>query len=565
MKKFLAFLLVLFVLAGAPLETATAQTKVKNVKTNAKTGGGASTATSAATAPRFGNTDGITAQQLRNYLEFIASDELEGRDTPSRGLDIAAMYIAQHLKSWGIKPAGDNGTYFQKFPLRRLKIDAQNTRLQLNNQSFAYGEDFLSSFHNANISGSQIVYAGHGWVLKSKNINPYQGLDVKDKIVVVVNSLPKGVTFNDLQGKAGDDWFSPPLYAQTHGAKAVIAFGTFGNLANWPGSRWTQTEKGGVEFGRPQTQITIPTITAHPRLIAALFQGEKASGSNVYAKAIQQDFVEPFELKPTKKINLSVAVKTENTHSQNVIGIWEGSDPVLKNEYVAIGAHYDHVGMNPFWAGEDKIWNGADDDGSGTVAVMAMAEAFAKGAQRPKRSILFLWVAGEEKGLWGSEYFTDNPTVPLGSIITQLNIDMIGRAQAPGDENHPQNKALPKPGEVFVIGSKLMSAELGELSEATNNAFLKMAFNYKYDDPKDPEQFFYRSDHYNFAKKGIPIIFYMDGSHADYHQPSDSIEKIDFVNMEKIARTIFATGWELANRPTRPKVDKPLSPQVAGN
>jgi hypothetical protein len=222
MKKFLAFLLVLFVLAGAPLETATAQTKVKNVKTNAKTGGGASTATAAATVPRFGNTDGITAQQLKNYLEFIASDELEGRDTPSRGLDIAAMYITQHLKSWGIKPAGDNGTYFQKFPLRRLKIDAQNTRLQLNNQSFAYGEDFLSSFHNANISGSQIVYAGHGWVLKSKNINPYQGLDVKDKIVVVVNSLPKGVTFNDLQGKAGDDWFSPPLYAQTHGAKAVI-------------------------------------------------------------------------------------------------------------------------------------------------------------------------------------------------------------------------------------------------------------------------------------------------------------------------------------------------------
>ena len=196
---------------------------------------------------------------------------------------------------------------------------------------------------------------------------------------------------------------------------------------------------------------------------------------------------------------------------------------------------------------------------------MAMAEAFAKGAQRPKRSILFLWVAGEEKGLWGSEYFTDNPTVPIGSIITQLNIDMIGRAQAAGDENHPQNKNLPKPGEVFVIGSKLMSSELGEISEATNNAFLKMNFNYKYDDPKDPEQFFYRSDHYNFAKKGIPIIFYMDGSHADYHQISDSIEKIDFVNMEKIARTIFATGWELANRPVRPKVDKPLSAEVTGN
>jgi len=547
MRKLTALTLLLFILSGVPASFA--QTKSKNVKNNS--------ANVASTIAKFGNTDGITAEQLRNYLEFIASDELEGRDTPSRGLDIAAMYIAQHLKAWGIKPAGDNGTYFQKFPLKRHKIDALNTRLELNGQNFIYGEDFLSSFNPASVSGSQIVYASHGWVVKAKNINPYQGIDVKDKIVVVVNSLPKGVTFQDLQGKAGEDWMSPPLYAQMNGAKAVIAFGTFGNLASWQATKWTQTEKGGLEFGKPQTQITVPTLTVTPRVISALFQGEKVSGGSIYNKAIQQDFVEPFELKPTKKISLSVAVKTEETHSQNVVGILEGSDPVLKNEYVAIGAHYDHVGTNPFWAGEDKIWNGADDDGSGTVSVLSIAEAFSKGAARPKRSILFIWHAGEEKGLWGSEYFTDNPTVPIGSIITELNIDMIGRAQQAGDEN-PKNKLLPKQGEVFVIGSKMMSTELGELSEATNKSFLNLEFNYKYDDPNDPEQFFYRSDHFNYARKGVPIIFYMDGDHADYHQPSDSIEKIDFNNMEKIARTIFATGWELANRATRPKVDKPL-------
>jgi hypothetical protein len=548
MRKFSALLLLLFILSGPP--ALTAQTKSKNNK-NASTNG-------AATAAKFGNTDGITAAQLRNYLEFIASDELEGRDTPSRGLDIAAMYIADHLKTWGIKPAGDNGTYFQKFPLRRNKIDAGGTRLSLNNQTFVYGEDFLSSFNPANISGSQIVYAGHGWFIKSKNIDAFSGIDVKDKVVVVANNLPKGITFKDLQGKHGEDWAEPALYAQMKGARAVITFANYNNLANWQGTRWAQTEKGGLEFGKPQTLITIPTITASPRLISALFFGEKASGNNVYTRGITQDFAEAFDLKATKRINLSVAVRTEETHSQNVIGILEGSDPVLKNEYVAIGAHYDHVGMNPFWNGEDKIWNGADDDGSGTVAVLSMAEAFTKGAVRPKRSILFIWVAGEEKGLWGSEYFTDNPTVPIGSIVTQLNIDMIGRAQGAGDENHPQNKALPKQGEVFVIGSKLMSTELGEVSEAVNKSYLNMSFNYKYDDPKDPEQFFYRSDHFNFARKGVPIIFYMDGSHADYHQTSDSIEKIDFVNMERIARTIFATGWELANRPARPKVDKPL-------
>jgi Zn-dependent M28 family amino/carboxypeptidase len=221
--------------------------------------------------------------------------------------------------------------------------------------------------------------------------------------------------------------------------------------------------------------------------------------------------------------------------------------------------------MNPFWTGDDKIWNGADDDGSGTVAVMAMAEAFSKGAQRPKRSILFIWHAGEEKGLWGSEFFADNPTVPITSIITQLNIDMIGRSQKRNEEIKPRNKELILKDDVYLIGSKMMSTELGEISEAVNNSFLKMGFNYRYDDPEDPQQFFYRSDHFNYAKKGIPIIFYMDGDHEDYHQVSDSIEKIDFEQMEKIARTIFATGWELANRPTRPKVDKPLPAEVTGN
>lgn len=548
MRKFLALILLLFILSSVP---ATAQTKTKNSKTNS--------ATTVSTAARFGNTDGITAQQLRNYLEFIASDELEGRDTPSRGLDIAAMYIADHLKQWNIKPAGDNGTYFQKVPLKMNKIDAMGTRLELNGQTFNYGEDFLSSFNPANFSGSNVVYVGHGWVVNSKNINPYQGIDVKDKVIVVVNSLPKGVTFQDLQaGKPGVDWFSPALYAQANGAKAVIAFGTFSNLANWKSTIYGQTEKGVVTFGTTNAQITVPTITASPRLINALFSGEKSNGSFVYSKAMMQEIVDPFEFKPTKKVSLSVAVKTSETHTQNVVGILEGSDPVLKNEYVAIGAHYDHVGTNPFSASEDKIWNGADDDGSGTVSVLSMAEAFSKGAQRPKRSILFIWHAGEEHGLWGSEYFTDNPTVPIGSIITELNIDMIGRYQNPGDENHPQNKNLPKPGEIFLIGSRMMSTELGDVSEATNKAFLNLNFNYKYDDPNDPERFFYRSDHFNYARKGVPIIFYMDGSHADYHQPSDSVEKINFEQMEKVVRTIFATAWELSNRPARPKVDKPL-------
>lgn len=357
---------------------------------------------------------------------------------------------------------------------------------------------------------------------------------------------------------------SPAFYAQTNGAKVVINFPTFGNLINWESSRWIQSDKGSVSFGNQPTLIKIPTITVSPRLLSTLFFGEKATATALFNKTQTLDDHTAFDLNPAKKMSVNVAAIKRAIHTQNVVGVLEGSDPVLKNEYVAIGAHYDHVGMNPFAPGPDKIWNGADDDGSGTVAVMAIAKALAEGP-RPKRSFLFIWHAGEEKGLWGSEYFTDNPTVPITSIVTTLNIDMIGRYQNAGDENHPQNKNLPKPNEVFTIGANMMSTELGQVSDTVNKSFLNLNFNTKYDGPDHPEQFFYRSDHYNYAKKGIPIIFYMDGSHADYHQASDSIEKINFEQMEKVTKTIFATGWELANRATRPKVDKPLPSTVGGN
>ncbi len=514
--------------------------------------------------PSFGNTDGVTAQRLREYLTFIASDELEGRDTPSRGLDIAAMYIAEHLANWGIKPAGDNGTYFQTVPLTAVKVIANETRVDVGGQSFEYGKDFLTSFNDANIANAPIVFAGYGWWIKAKHIDPYAGIDLKDKVVIVVNALPKGVTNADLQGKLGEDWMSPPYYAQTHGAKAVITFPSFNGLANWESSRYNQSEKGGVSLSTQNQIIKIPSINATPRMLSALFFGEKMSAGALFNKANVQDALDAFELKPEKRVNASIRVRTTDTHTQNVVGILEGSDPVLKNEYVAIGAHYDHVGTNPFSFSADKIWNGADDDGSGTVSVLNIAQAFATGAARPKRSMLFIWHAGEEKGLWGSEYFTDHPTVPIDKVITELNIDMIGRFQNPGDENHPVNKELPKPGEIFTIGNTMMSTDLGKVADEVNNSFLKINFNPRYADPNDPNRYFYRSDHFNYARKGVPIIFFMDGTHADYQQPSDSIEKINFDEMAKVAKTIMATGWTLANRATRPVVDKPLPASVTG-
>jgi Zn-dependent M28 family amino/carboxypeptidase len=255
-------------------------------------------------------------------------------------------------------------------------------------------------------------------------------------------------------------------------------------------------------------------------------------------------------------VSFTIAAKTEKPPTQNVVAVWEGSDPILKNEYVATGAHYDHIGIcAPGTA--DAICNGADDDGSGTTALLGMAEAISHAKERPKRSILFVWHCGEEKGLWGSKYFTDYPTIPLDRIVTQINIDMIGRSKQDGD-TEPRNRELSGPNQIYVIGSKMMSTELGELSERVNKSYLNLIYDYRYDDPNDPNRFFFRSDHYNYARKGIPIIFFFDGVHQDYHRPGDEPQKIDYQKMEKVTRTIYLTLWEVANRPTRPKVDKQL-------
>jgi Zn-dependent M28 family amino/carboxypeptidase len=228
---------------------------------------------------------------------------------------------------------------------------------------------------------------------------------------------------------------------------------------------------------------------------------------------------------------------------------------------VAVGAHYDHDGIRPDAPGDDKIWNGADDDGSGTVAVLSIAEALAKAKNRPKRSVLLVWHAGEEKGLWGSDYFNKFPTVDIKKVIAHLNIDMIGRSKKAGDTN-PKNKSLTGPSEIYVIGSEMMSSAMGAIIKGTNDAFLKLKYDYRYDDPKDTNRFFFRSDHFHYAQNGIPIAFWFDGEHEDYHQPSDTADKIDYEKMEKVTRTIFLTMIELTDLKERPKIDKQLPPEL---
>jgi len=520
--------------------------------------------------------DTITAAELKDYLSFIASDEMEGRDTPSRGLDTTAKFLAMNLSHWGFKPAGDDGSFFQKIALRRDYLEKAETRVELNGQTLSLGDDYIPYSRSANISAS-LVFAGSGWFVKSKNIDGYKGIDAIGKIAIIVappDGLPPGITRADLTGKRGEDFMTAGEYAQKLGVAGLVFIPDFQYLANWDRNRSRLTERGVtrvVKFETPGALVSgnltvnsvlLPQIVAAPRLANALFQGERQSASAIFESTYSGKAPDPFELRPDKQLSLTIKTKSDTMATQNVVAVFEGSDPVLKDEYVAVGAHYDHIGIGVPLNG-DAIYNGADDDGSGTTALLAMAEALAKAPKRPKRSVLFVWHAGEEKGLWGSRYFTENPTIPLEKIVTQINIDMIGRSKKEGDTN-VRNANLSGPDEIYVIGSKMMSTELGELTETVNKNYLNITFNYRYDDPTDPNRFFFRSDHYNYAKKGIPIVFFFDGEHEDYHRPGDEVQKIDFPKMEKITRTVYMLLWEVANRAMRPKVDKQLPAQLSG-
>ena len=228
--------------------------------------------------------------------------------------------------------------------------------------------------------------------------------------------------------------------------------------------------------------------------------------------------------------------------SENVLGYIEGSDK--KDELVIVTAHYDHIGKDG-----DEIFNGADDDASGTTALLEIAEAFERAKKEghgPRRSILVMTVAGEEKGLLGSQWYSENPVYPLNQTVADLNIDMIGRQ----DEKYKDN-----PDYIYLIGSDKLSSELKKINEENNQKYTQLELDYTYDDPNDPNRYYYRSDHYNFAKNNIPIIFYFNGTHADYHKSTDTVEKINFNKMEKITRLVFHTCWELANRNERIKLD----------
>ncbi len=308
-----------------------------------------------------------------------------------------------------------------------------------------------------------------------------------------------------------------------------------------------------AEFNKSFESITASDLKKHLTIIASDEMQGRETGSEGQKKAGR------YMISEYQKMGVSHPKSMENYYqkvpkealngrrgslpdSENILAFIEGSEK--PEEIIVISAHYDHVGIDK----NGEIYNGADDDGSGTVALMEITEAFQKAKKNgksPKRSILILHVTGEEHGLLGSKYYSENPVFPLANTVANLNIDMIGR-----DDLENRGKQY-----VYVIGSEMLSSDLKKINEAANKKTVNLELNYKYDDPKDPQRLYYRSDHYNFAKHNIPIAFYFDGIHEDYHKPTDDSDKIDYELLKKRTQLVFTTAWELANRETRIVVD----------
>lgn len=487
----------------------------------------------------------INSNELYKHLAVIASDEYEGRETGTKGQKMAAEYIAEYYRNLGVQPVV-NGSYFQSYPLK--KESYLKSTGSFNGENFKFVQDFYTmGVDFDSLSTDEIVFLGYG--IEDKNYNDYKKSDVKGKVVLCMLGEPF-----DKEGKSiitgtlapsdwSSDWRIKRDIAQKKGAKAIV-------MINMQYSMYMQRVKYWLE--QPAMDLDYPTKRefSEPSIasvfISPAFANKILDSKKVVIEQLQKNIAakgKSNKLTIKGKLSFHMKLESDRITAENVLCFIEGSDPVLKNEIIVISAHYDHIGIV-----NGQINNGADDDGSGTVTTLELARVFKKAADEgngPRRSILILNVSGEEKGLLGSEWYAAYPVFALENTVCNLNIDMIGRT----DDAHKNEEY------VYLIGSDKLSTELHTISENANSTYTNLELDYTYNDPNDPNRFYYRSDHYNFAKNNIPVIFYFSGVHADYHKPGDDVEKIRFDKMATIGQLVFYTAWEVANRPERLKVD----------
>ena len=499
--------------------------------------------------------ESITENDLKAHLEFIASDFLQGRDfnTATPGLEITADYLKAQCKKMDLKPGGDN--YFQTVEMMSIKPDAKNTFIKLTDKdgSEVYKSSDIFTFgggaKNDTIEGD-IVFCGYGWYNDDTKYNDTEGMDIKDKIILIMTRNLETALDTSNKGSDTNIEMKKMSKAMMGSAKAMILVPDPMN----PDSKMFDMIKGyasggslALEGSKSRRNTPIKLIFGTEELANKII---KESGKTLLQ--LQQEINETgtpksFEIKDYKT-TVQLSKISGKISGKNIIGIVEGSDPVLKNECVLFTAHYDHLGMND----KGEVFNGADDNGTGTVALLEIAEAFTKMKKKPKRSIVFAWVTAEEKGLIGSDYYSQNPMFPLDKTLADINLDMVGRSAekepAIGDE---MSKQLAGPNGIYIVSGKQSS----ELMEISDDACKKLGLI-----PSDEltKAFLTRSDYYHFYKNGVPILGLSTGMHDDYHKVTDELDKIDYNKMMRVSKYCFLVANEVANNKSRIVVDNPV-------
>jgi hypothetical protein len=471
---------------------------------------------SAQTAPALSRAAAsITAADVAHRIGIIAADSMMGRDTPSRGLELTAAYVADQFQKFGLKPGGDGG-WLQRYPITRRRLDLAESRVVFVVGSRKYIAPFTST---ARYDGGPVPdkpVNGTAWLIGGpQTAETADRIGVRGKIVLYVPQA--GVE------TAAAQQVLRALYLAGPKALLILSDADSVSFAAAIPKRAPERAVIGRAIDRPVALRVRQGAVAG--ILAAAGADLSAAGA---AKEPLARELPDLEIAIEMKDSITSALSAPNT-----VGILEGSHPRLKDEYLVYSAHMDHIGITP--GQPDSINNGADDDASGTVGVIELAKAFSRPAARPKRSIIFLTVSGEEKGLWGSKHFSEHPPVPIGQIVADINIDMIGR-------NWPDT--------IVAIGKE--HSDLGATLNRVNAAHRELGMT-AIDDQWPEERFYFRSDHYNFARKGVPVLFFFNGVHADYHEVTDSPEKINSDKEARILRLLFYLGREVGNAPSRPQ------------
>jgi RpiB/LacA/LacB family sugar-phosphate isomerase len=500
------------------------------------------------TDPGYVNSVKLDEKQLRVHLSILASDGFEGRETGEVGQRKAAAYLEAYYASLGFEGCND-GSYFQMVPMTNTQI--RGGAVVVGEDTLELAEEFLlyPGLEVTELTNEKLTFVGHGIQTDSWNdYKKYKG----GGVVLMRSGEPVDATGRSLLTESGEpsEWSESANMkrelAQEMGAKAVVMVLSDEDFEMRKSrmKRWMLRKSTSLNREKEGEGTNLPTLFVSESQANRWLVGSKAGSLSEHNSALSKG-------KPAKAeelasmFNMNIDQLRYSFEAENVLAFLEGSDEELKDEVIVVTSHYDHVGII-----DGEIHNGADDDGSGTVTVMELARQFTNMVDRglrPRRSVLFMNVVGEEKGLLGSEWYADHPVFPLENTVANLNIDMIGRT----DEAHSDD-----PRYVYLIGSDKLSSELHEVSEYCNDTYTKLALDYTYNAPDDPNRFYYRSDHYNFAKNNIPVIFYFTGVHEDYHKPGDDAEKILYPKMAEIGKLVFHTAWHLANMDNRIVVDR---------